>query len=82
MTGPRRAPTPRRSNDVLPIWVHIVVVLVVLALLAWTVVVIGPEGYPLSLGLGALLGLYKGAIERLGRRDDDNDDNNTPTPVA
>ena len=73
----------RARDDVFPVWVHIVVVLWVLALLGWSVVRFGPEGYPLSFALIGVLGLYKGTIDRLGRerqekRDDPDDEPQVP----
>lgn len=52
----------------LPLWVTVTVVLTILGLLVYSVVVIGPEGYPLSVMLGGLLGAYAGLRELLNRR--------------
>lgn len=56
-------------NEGLPAWVTITVVLVLLALLAYSVIVLGPEGLPLTYFLGGLLGVYGGANELLKARD-------------
>lgn len=50
-------------------WVNITVVLVVLTLLAYSIIFIGPEGLPLTYFLGGLLGVYGGANELLKARD-------------
>lgn len=57
----------------LPQWVTIAVVLVLLSLLGYNVIVVGPEGYPTSVILGGLLGGYAGINQLLGRRDKDKD---------
>jgi hypothetical protein len=63
----RMAPTQHASSDGLPVWVTITVVLGVLALLAYNVIVVGPEGYPVSVMLGGVLSLYGGANELVKR---------------
>lgn len=45
-----------------------IVVLVLLGLLAWNIVVVGPEGYPTSVILGGLLGAYAGVDQLLKRK--------------
>lgn len=57
-------------------WVTIVVVLVLLALLAYSVVVIGSEGLPITYALGGLLGIYGGTNELIKARDKRNNDRN------
>lgn len=68
------APTPGPSKgsgpDPLPGWVSVVVVLVLLALLAYNIVIVGPEGYPTSVILGGLLGAYAGVDQLLRKRRD------------
>lgn len=54
-------------------WVNITVVLGLLAMLAWTVFVIGPEGYPFSVVLGGLLGAYGGLDQYLKQRRADKE---------
>jgi hypothetical protein len=58
-------------NQPLPGWVTITVVLGVLGLLAYNVIVVGPEGYPISVMLGGLLGAYGGLRELLNRKGSD-----------
>lgn len=58
----------------LPAWLTATVVLVVLGLLAYNVLVIGPEGYPTSIMLGGLLGAYGGVAQLLKQRGDDKGD--------
>lgn len=53
----------------LPTWVTVTVVLVLTALLAYNIVVVGPEGLPTSYVLGGLLGAYAGVDQLLKRRD-------------
>lgn len=53
----------------LPVWVTIVVVLSLTALLAWNIIVVGPEGLPASYIVGGLLGAYAGVDQLLKRRD-------------
>lgn len=57
----------------LPAWVTITVILALLAMLAYNMIVYGPEGYPLSVILGGLLGAYAGLRELLNRRNSDGD---------
>lgn len=52
----------------LPAWVTITVILSLLGMLAYNMIVYGPEGYPLSVVLGGLLGAYAGFRELLNRR--------------
>lgn len=61
-------------NQPLPAWVTITVVLGLLALLAYNVIVVGPEGYPISVMLGGLLGAYAGLRELLNRRSGKDDE--------
>lgn len=51
----------------LPPWVTITVVLTCLALLVYVIVVFGPDGYPITIVLGGLLGAYAGVRELLNR---------------
>lgn len=55
-------------NQPLPAWVTITVVLGLLGLLGYNVIVVGPEGYPISVMLGGLLGAYAGLRELLNNR--------------
>lgn len=57
-----------REGDTLPMWVTITVVLGLLSLLAYNVIIVGPEGYPVSVMLGGLLGAYAGLRELLNRK--------------
>lgn len=63
-------PPPNRGGQPqqLPIWVTIVVVLSLTALLAYNIVVIGPEGLPTSYVVGGLLGAYAGLDQYLKAR--------------
>ncbi len=56
------------NRDGLPPWLTATVVLVLLALLGYNLVVYGPDGYPLSVILGGLLGAYGGVAELIKRR--------------
>lgn len=58
----------REDPPTLPMWVTITVVLGLLSLLAYNVIVVGPEGYPVSVMLGGLLGAYAGLRELLNRK--------------
>lgn len=55
-------------NQPLPLWVTITVVLSLLGLLAYNIIIVGPEGYPISVMLGGLLGAYAGLRELLSRK--------------
>lgn len=66
--------TTRRKTEGLPPWLTITVVLVLLALISWTVVVQGPKGYPATVVLGGLLGAYAGVDQLIKRRRPDDDD--------
>lgn len=57
-----------KDGDTLPMWVTVTVVLGLLGLLAYNVVIVGPEGYPISVMLGGLLGAYAGLRELLNRK--------------
>lgn len=56
----------------LPAWVTITVILTLTGLLAWNIVIVGPEGYPTSVILGGLLGAYAGIRELLNRKGNDD----------
>lgn len=67
--GEHRGPPPATANG-LPIWVTIVVVLTLTGLLAWNIIIVGPDGLPTSYVLGGLLGAYAGVDQLLKRRGD------------
>lgn len=52
----------------LPVWCTVTVVLVCTALLAYNIIIVGPEGLPTSYILGGLLGTYAGIDQLLKRR--------------
>lgn len=56
-------------SDPLPRWLSILVVLVLLALLAFCILVMRSEGVAYSYVLGGLLGAYAGVDQLLKRRD-------------
>lgn len=58
------------SNPRLPMWVTIIVVLVLLLLLGYNIVVVGPDGIGETYVLGGLLGAYAGVDAWLKRRND------------
>lgn len=64
MTDHRR-PT---SGSGLPPWLTATVVLTVLAMMVYTIVVVGPPGYPITMMLGGLLGAYSGVDQLLKLR--------------
>lgn len=68
------------DNKGLDPWLTTTVVLVVLALLAYSVVRFGVEGYPLTMFLGGLLGAYAGLDRAIKRRQGDDDDPPPPPP--
>ncbi len=72
MTTPKRKSSGNGGSPI-PGWVTVTVILVLLALLAYNVVIVGPEGYPTSMLLGGLLGAYAGIDQLLKRRRDDGD---------
>lgn len=61
---------PFKGNG-LPTWLTIIVVLVLLGLLAWNIIFVGPEGLGTTYMLGGLLGAYAGVDQLLKRKDDD-----------
>lgn len=71
-TDPVTPPTPTPRPG-LPAWVTVTVVLVLTGLLAYNIIVVGPEGLPTSYVLGGLLGAYAGVDQLLKRRNEDND---------
>lgn len=58
----------------LPVWVSVTVVLTLTALLAYNIIVVGPEGLATSYVLGGLLGAYAGVDQLLKRSDDPSRD--------
>lgn len=62
-----------RPGGGLPTWVTVVVILTLTLLLAYNIVVVGPEGLATSYVLGGLLGAYAGVDQLLKRRDNDED---------
>lgn len=65
--------SPKGPGGGLPTWVTVVVVLTLTLLLAYNIVVVGPEGLATSYVLGGLLGAYAGVDQLLKRRDNDED---------
>ena len=72
-----RGETDRRTG--LPMWVTIIVVLTLLGLLAYNVLIVGPDGLATSYVLGGLLGAYAGVDQLLKRRSGD-DEGGPPGP--
>lgn len=58
------------DNKGLPPWLTAIVVLVLLVLLSWNIIVVGPEGLGTTYVLGGLLGAYAGVDQLLKRRGD------------
>ena len=52
----------------LPTWVTIVVVLTLTGLLAYNIIIVGPEGLSTSYLIGGLLGAYAGVDQLLKKR--------------
>lgn len=61
---------PDRNDDRVPMWVTITVILTVLVLLAYSVLILGERGYPITVVLAGLLGAYAGLRELFNRRGD------------
>jgi hypothetical protein len=80
--GEHRDPNPQSppSPGGLPIWVTIVVVLTLTGLLAWNIIVVGPDGLPTSYVLGGLLGAYAGVDQLLKRRPGETGAGGAPQP--
>lgn len=57
-----------------PRWVSSIVILGSLGLLAWNVIVVGPEGLPNSYILGGLVAAYGGVDRILRRKKEDGDE--------
>jgi hypothetical protein len=74
-TGPERRAQPRPAHIAsgLPLWTTITVVLTLTGLLAYNIIVVGPEGLPTSYVLGGLLGAYAGVDQLLRRREESLD---------
>lgn len=81
MSGGQKPP-PGTSANGLPVWLSITVVLVLTGLLAYNIIVVGPEGLPTSYVLGGLLGAYSGVDQLLKRREgrDSGDPNKGAEP--
>lgn len=60
------------SPNGLPAWLTAIVVLVLLGLLGWNIVIVGPEGLGTTYVLGGLLGAYAG-VDQLLKRGKDGD---------
>lgn len=65
----KRKRPPVLGGNGLPIWLTIIVVLVLLGLLVWNIIVVGPDGLGTTYVLGGLLGAYAG-VDHLLKRDD------------
>lgn len=55
-----------------PMWMNIIVVFVLLGLLGWNVVAVGPEAYPTSVMLGTLLGGYLALDRNIKRKSSES----------
>lgn len=73
MTTPKKPSRSSSNGSPIPGWVTVTVILVLLALLAYNVIIVGPEGYPTSMLLGGLLGAYAGVDQLLKRRREGDD---------
>lgn len=60
-------------------WVTITVVLTLTGLLAYNIVVVGPEGLPASYLVGGLLGAYAGVDQLLKHKAQDSDTGPPPS---
>lgn len=65
---PPRHERDRESAHGLPPWVSVTVVLSLTGLLAYNIIVVGPEGLATSYILGGLLGAYAG-VDQLVKRN-------------
>lgn len=65
---PSRKGPEKRDPDGLPLWLTILAALVVLGLLAYNVLVFGPDGYPTTVVLGGLFGAIFGVDRFLKNR--------------
>lgn len=68
----------RPQRDGLHPVVTTTVVLTLLGLLAYNVVIVGPEGYPTSVILGGLLGTYAGVDQLVRKLRGERDDEDKP----
>lgn len=68
----RESQRPKPLSGGLPTWLTAIVVLVLLGLLGWNIVVVGPEGLGTTYVLGGLLGAYAG-VDQLLKRGKDGD---------
>jgi hypothetical protein len=62
-------PSPPQTPNGLPTWLTVIVVLVLLGLLVYNIILVGPEGLGTTYVLGGLLGAYAGIDQLLKRRD-------------
>lgn len=69
MTAGHPSPPPPPRHQGLPAWLTATVVVTLLGLLAYSVIVLGPEGLPLSVMLGGLLAGYGGINQFIKRND-------------
>lgn len=69
MTGGTRKRPEKDTPPGIPMPVTVIVVLVLTALLAYNIVVVGPEGLPNSYVIGGLLGAYAGVDQLVKRRN-------------
>lgn len=70
------------GEDVLPVWVTIVVVLTLTATFVYSVVAYGPDGYPIDMMTGGLLGAYAGTYKLIQRNKRDTAQAPMPPPPA
>lgn len=63
----------KQTQNGLPTWVTVFVVLVLTVLLGYNIVVVGPEGLATSYVLGGLLGAYAGVDQFLKKRGGGDD---------
>lgn len=64
----------RGEQTTFPMWLTATIVLGDLALLFYSVIAFGPEGYPIDMMLGGILGGYAGLDQLLKRRQVGTDD--------
>lgn len=67
------------AHQGLPVWVTVVIALTLTGLLAYNIIVVGPEGLPTSYILGGLLAGYAG-VDQLLKKRGGNDPPNSGGP--
>jgi hypothetical protein len=74
----RERPPKTQSEEGLPRWLNITVVLTLLGSFVYNLVIVGPSGYPTNVIIGGLLGGYIGVDKLVKKQKSGGSDGGTP----